>query len=432
MNSTTLNSSLLHLPRRIAVIGGARIPFCRANTAYSEESNLSMMTAATRALTEKYRLAGQTLGEVCLGAVMTQPKDWNLAREVVFASDLAPETPAVDLRRACATSLEAAIMVGMKIATGAIDVGIAGGCDTISDLPLALQPALAHRLLQSARARTFIDRIRPWFGFRPRELKPVIPGVTEPTTGLSMGQHTDLMAREWGVTREEQDAFAVESHQKAVAAYKRGFYQDLVVPYLKATQDNNLRAETSVSQLSKLKPSFYPDGTLTAGNSSPLTDGAACVLLASESWARQHDLPVQAYLSAWEVAAINVKQEGLLMAPAYAVPRMLTRAGLTLADFDFYEIHEAFAAQVLCTLRAWESEKFCRERLGLPEPWGTLDHRKLNVVGSSIALGHPFGATGARLIGTLAKLLIEKGRGRGLMSICTAGGMGVTAILERP
>jgi acetyl-CoA C-acetyltransferase len=322
-------------------------------------------------------------------------------------------------------------MVGAKIALGHMEVGIAGGCDTISDLPVAYRPKFARRLVQMSRARRLGDKLRAWSGFRPRELVPVIPGIAEPTTGLTMGQHTERMARDWGVTRQEQDALAIESHRKAAAAYRRGFLQDLVYPFMGVTQDNNLRADSTMEQLAKLSPSFAKDGTLTAGNSSPLTDGAACALLASDDWAKTHGIPVQAYLVEWEAAAIDLHKEGLLMAPAYAVPRMLARAGLTLADFDFFEIHEAFAAQVLCTLRAWESEKFCRERLGLAKPFGSIDRSKLNVVGSSIAYGHPFGATGARILATLAKLLTEKGSGRGLISICTAGGMGVTAILER-
>lgn len=424
--------SPLQLPRRIAIIGGARIPFCRSGTAYRDIGNKEMMLAATRALVSQCRLDGERLGDVILGAVMTQPTDWNLAREVVLASGLSPETPGFDIRRACGTGLEAASLVGMKIAVGNIDAGIAGGCDTISDLPVGLQPRFAHRLIRSSRAKSFAERLKAWAGFRPGELKPVVPGITEPTTGLSMGQHTDRMARDWGVTREDQDRLAFDSHRKAVAAYRRGFYNDLVYPYLGVTQDNNMRADTAVEKLATLKPSFYPDGTLTAGNSSPLTDGASCVLLASEQWANARGLPVQAHLTEFEAAAIDLKQEGLLMAPSYAVPRMLARAGIGLGDFDFYEIHEAFAAQVLCTLRAWESEKFCREKLGLARPLGAIDRNKLNVAGGSIALGHPFGATGARILATLAKLLTEKGSGRGLLSICTAGGMGVTAILERP
>ena len=422
----------LRLPRRIAVLGGARIPICRAGTAYRDVGNKELMLAAVKALVARYRLANERLGEVALGAVMTQPADWNLARETVLASGLAPETPGFDIRRACGTGLEAAMLVGMKIAVGNIDVGIAGGCDTISDLPVALQPRFARRLIASSRARGVGEKLKVWSGFRLRELKPVIPGIAEPTTGLSMGQHTDRMARDWSVSRQDQDQLAFESHKKAAAAYERGFYDDLVSPYLGVSRDNNVRADTSLEKLATLKPSFYPDGTLTAGNSSPLTDGASTVLLASEDWAKTHDHPVQAYLTEWEAAAIDLKQEGLLMAPAYAVPRMLARAGLSLGDFDFYEIHEAFAAQVLCTLRAWESEKFCRERLGLVRALGAIGRSKLNVVGSSIALGHPFGATGARILATLAKLLVERGAGRGLMSICTAGGMGVTAILERP
>lgn len=418
--------------RRIAVLGGARTPFCRAGTAYRDVGNRDMMLAAINALVDEYGLTGERMDEVALGAVMTQPEHWNLARAVVLASGLARDTPGVDLRRACGTSLEAASVIGSKIALGKIDVGIAGGCDTISDMPVGYRPSLARRLIQTTRAKRFTDKLRAWHGFRPRELKPVVPGITEPATGLTMGQHTERMAREWNISRHDQDLLALESHQKAAAAYRNGFFDGLVYHYLGVRHDNNLRPDSTIEQLARLTPSFDENGTLTAGNSSPLTDGAACVLLASDTWATSHGLAVQAYLTEWEAAAIDLQHEGLLMAPSYAVPRMLARAGLTLADFDFYEIHEAFAAQVLCTLRAWESEKFCRERLRLPQPLGTIDRRKLNVAGGSIALGHPFGATGARILATLAKLLAEQGTGRGLISICTAGGMGVTAILERP
>ncbi len=428
MTDTTSTSS----PRRIAILGGARIPFCRAGTSYREVGNREMMFAAVDALIRKYRLEGKHLGEVALGAVMKRPDQWNLARGIVLASELAHDTPGVDVGRACGTSLEAATVIGAKIALGHIEVGIAGGCDTISDLPVSYQPSLARRLVQSSRAKGIADKLHAWRGFRPRELSPLIPGIAEPTTGLTMGQHTERTAKDWGITRREQDELALASHQNAIVAFRRGFFDGLVFPYLGVSLDNNIRPDSTLEQLSRLGPSFAKDGTLTAGNSSPLTDGAACVLLASDAWAKAQRIAPQAYLTEWEAAAIDLHHEGLLMAPTYAVPRMLARAGLTLADFDFYEIHEAFAAQVLCTLRAWESEKFCRERLGLPKPFGAIDRGKLNVAGGSIAIGHPFGATGARLVAALAKLLMEKGSGRGLISICTAGGMGVTAILERP
>ena len=420
--------------RRVAVLGGTRIPFARGMGAYADVGNQEMLTAAMRGLVERFKLAGMRLGDVAAGAVMKHSSQWNLARECVLGSGLAPETPAFDLQRACGTSLEAAILIGAKIALGQIDVGIAGGVDTVSDAPIVYPREYQQLLLASARARTMGRRLKPWFGLRPRFFKPVVPSVVEPRTGLSMGQSTELMAKQWSITRQAQDEFACQSHQKAAAAYAAGFFNDLVIDFHGLKSDNNIRPNATLEQLAKLNPAFdrSGSGTLTAGNSTPLTDGASTVLLASESWAKAHALQPLAFLAYGKVAAVDfVGKEGLLMAPAYAVPMMLKDAGLTLGDFDFYEIHEAFAAQVLCTLKAWESADFCRDKLGLPGPLGAIDRGKLNVVGSSLAVGHPFAATGTRIVATLAKLLAERNGKRGLISICTAGGMGVTAILER-
>lgn len=420
--------------RRVAIVGGTRIPFARSMGAYAECSNQEMLTAVFRALVGKYGLNGERLGDVGAGAVLKHPRDFNLVREAVLGSGLAPETPAFDLQRACGTSLETAIIIGMKIALGQVDSGIAGGVDTASDAPIGVGEGLRKILLRSSRGRTLGERLQPWLGLRPRDLKPSLPAVSEPRTGLSMGQSCELMARRWQVTREAQDQLAYESHRRAAAAYDEGFYQDLVVEFQGLREDDNLRRDTSLERLAKLKPAFPMEGTgtLTAGNSTPMTDGASAVLLASEDWARARGLPVLAYLTYGKVAAVDfVQDEGLLMAPAYAVPRMLRDAGLGLQEFDFYEIHEAFAAQVLCTLTAWESADYCRERLGLAEPLGTIDRAKLNVKGSSLAMGHPFAATGGRILATLARLIDQRGGGRGLISICTAGGMGVTAIVEK-
>ncbi|MBS0613757.1 MAG: acetyl-CoA C-acetyltransferase [Proteobacteria bacterium] len=420
-------------PRRVAIVGGARIPFARGNTAYAQVGNQEMLTAALSAVVRKYSLIGQTLGDVAAGAVMKHSSQWNLTRECVLSSGLSPQTPGMDLQRACGTSLEAAILIGNKIALGQIDSGIAAGVDSVSDPPVVFPKSFQELLLRAYRARAASERIAAWLGVRPRHFKPVLPGVTEPRTGLSMGQSTEIMAKKWGLTREEQDQLALESHQKATAAYKAGFYDDLLVEYQGLKQDNNVRADTSLDKLAKLKAAFdASSGTLTAGNSTPMTDGAAAVLLASEDWARTRNLPILAYLTYAKVAAVDFfdKSEGLLMAPAFAVPAMLADANLKLQDFDFYEIHEAFAAQVLCTLKAWNDPVFCRDKLGRATPLGVIDRSRLNVKGGSLALGHPFGATGARVVATLAKILNqEKGR-RGLISICTAGGMGVAAILE--
>ncbi len=391
------------------------------------------MTAALKGVVDKFDLRGQTLGDVALGAVIKHSRDFNLARESVIDSGLSMKTPGVDLQRACGTSLEAAIMVGNKIALGQIDSGIAGGTDTISDAPIVFKDKFRHMLLDMNSARSLGGRLAALARFRPGMLAPDFPSVLEPRTQLSMGESTELTAKEWGIERQHQDHIAYLSHLKAAAAYDEGWYDDLVVPFMDCEEDNNIRRDTTPEKLAKLKPVFdrSSEGTMTAGNSTPLTDGAAAVLLANEDWARKKNLPIQAYLTFARVAAVDfVNKEGLLLAPAYAVSEMLQQADLTLQDFDFYEIHEAFAAQTLATLKAWQDDAFCRERLGRSEAMGSIDMDRLNVKGGSIAMGHPFAATGARIIGTLAKLLQENGGGRGLISVCTAGGMGVTAILE--
>jgi len=420
----------------VGVVGGVRIPFCRNNTAYADVGNFGMSVKVLGALVERFGLHGVELGEVAMGAVIRHPSEWNLAREALLSSGLAPTTPGITTARACGTSLDNAIIVANKIATGQIQAGIAGGSDTTSDVPIVYGTRLRKRLLSVNRAKTFKEKFRAATrGFSLKELKPSFPGVAEPRTGKSMGDHCELMAREWHIERQAQDRLAMESHHKLAAAYDAGFFNDLLVPFRGLKRDGFLRPDTSMEKLATLKPAFDKttgQGTLTAGNSTGLSDGAAAVLLASDAWAAERGLKIQAYITHSEVAAVDfVHGEGLLMAPTVAVPRMLDRAGLTLQDFDFYEIHEAFAAQVLCTLRAWESEDYCQRRLGRPA-LGSIDPAKMNVNGSSLAAGHPFAATGARIVATLAKLLEQKGSGRGLISICTAGGMGVTAILERP
>jgi acetyl-CoA C-acetyltransferase len=392
-----------------------------------------MMTATLTALVNKYDLKGQTLGDVALGAVIKHSKDWNLARECAIGAGLSLRTPGVDMQRACGTSIEACINIANKIALGQIDAGIAGGTDSISDAPIVYSDKFRSLLLASARGRSFGQKLKPWFSLRPGYLKPQLPGVIEPRTGLSMGQSAEITTKEFEVTREHQDQLALASHMKAAAAYDTGFYDDLVIPFQDAEEDNNIRRDTTFEKLQALKPAFdrSETGTMTAGNSTPLTDGAAAVLLASEEWAKQKNLPIIAYLTHCKVAAVNfVGVEGLLMAPAYAVSDMLNDADLQLQDFDFYEIHEAFASQVIATLKAWQSEQFCRDRLGRNQAMGPIELAKLNVKGGSLAIGHPFAATGARIVATMAKMLHEKGSGRGLISVCAAGGMGVTAIME--
>jgi len=421
--------------RKVAILGGNRIPFCRSYTGYAKQSNLDMMTATLNGLVTRYNLQGEQLGDVALGAVMKHSRDWNLAREAVLGTELAHETPAYDLQRACGTGLEAAIQIGNKIALGQIDAGIAGGCDSVSDTPIVYPDGYRRILLDSFVGRSIGAKLKPWLRLRPNHFKPELPSSGEPRTALSMGESTELTAKAWGITREAQDELAFTSHQRAAKAWSDGFYDDLVTPFQGIERDNNIREDSSPETLSKLKPVFdrSASGTMTAGNSTPLTDGASTVLLASEEWAQAHNLPVQAYLRYGKVAAIDFlgkHPEGLLLAPAFAVSEMLSDAGLTLQDFDFYEIHEAFAAQTLATLKAWESTDFCRKELGRDSALGSIDRSKLNVKGGSLAMGHPFAATGGRILASLAKIIHENGGGRGLVSVCTAGGMGVTAIVE--
>ena len=421
--------------RRVAVLGGNRIPFARSNSAYATASNQEMLTAAIDGLVTRYGLEGERLGEVVAGAVLKHSRDFNLTRESVLGSKLAAETPATDLQQACGTGLQAAVYIANKIALGQIDAGIAGGSDTTSDAPIAVGEKLRKILLELNRATTNGQRLAALAKIRPADIVPSFPQNGEPRTRLSMGEHAALTALEWQITREAQDELAVASHHNLAASYDRGFQDDLTTPFNGLERDQNLRADSSLEKLASLKPVFGkgPAATMTAGNSTPLTDGASAVLLACEEWAEEHGLAVQAYLIDAETAAVDFVHggEGLLMAPAYAVPRMLARNGLTLQDFDYYEIHEAFASQVLSTLKAWEDPVFCKERLGLDAPLGSIDRTKLNVNGSSLAAGHPFAATGGRILANLAKILDEKGSGRGLISICAAGGQGVTAILEK-
>lgn len=422
--------------KRVAIIGGNRIPFMRSNTAYSNASNMDMLSATLQGLVERFNLQGQRIGEVSAGAVMKHSRDFNLAREATLNSGLALETPAYDIQQACGTGLEAAILVANKIALGQIDVGIAAGTDTASDAPIALNEKYRRMILDLNKAKSVGERLKILVRFRPSFMLPSLPANAEPRTGLSMGQHCELMVKQWGISREDQDQLTWNSHQNLLAAYNEGFFENLLSPFNGVERDGIMR-DTPMEKLAKLKPAFdRENGTLTAANSTTLTDGAASILLASEDWAAEHNLPVMAYLSFSEVAAVDFyskgeDSEGLLMAPAYAVSRMLKRADLSLQDFDFYELHEAFAAQALCTMKAWEDEEFCKNKLGLDGALGSIDRKKLNVKGSSVATGHPFAATGPRIIATLAKLLEQKGQGRGLISICAAGGQGVTAILER-
>ncbi|MEH6617753.1 MAG: acetyl-CoA C-acetyltransferase [Porticoccus sp.] len=424
----------LHALRPVAIVGASRIPFCRSGTSYADLTNLDMLSTALQGLVNQYQLQGKLIDEVIAGAVTTHAKDFNLAREAVLSTDLSPLTPGITLQQACGTSLQAAFGIAAKIACGQIECGIAAGTDSTSDAPIVFSRRFSQRLIELSRAKTLQQKLAVFKKFSFGELAPVAPAITEPRTGLSMGEHCELMAKEWGISREEQDILAQTSHNRAEAAYNSCFYDELLTPCAGVLRDNNLRYDLTSERLERLKPAFdrSETGTLTAGNSTPLTDGAAAIMLASEEWAEANNLPILARLTHMETAAVDyVGGEGLLMAPTVAVANMLCKAELTLQSFSHYEIHEAFAAQVLCTLKAWESEAYCQNRLGMQNALGSIDRNKMNQMGSSLALGHPFAATGARIAGTLAKQLNDAGGGRGLISICTAGGMGVAAILEK-
>lgn len=420
--------------RKVAIINGSRTPFVKSLSTYQGASNQDLLSAALNDLVRKTNLKGKLVGDFIAGTVMNHPFDWNLSREVVLGSELSPETPGLNIQRACGTGLEAANLVALKIASGQMESGIAGGSDTNSDIPLIGQRKLTHWLIKFQNAKSFAEKLKIVTSFDPKYLKPQMPAVKEPRTGLSMGEHTELMVKEWKISREEQDQLALESHQKAAKAYEEGFHDDLLVEFKNLKKDTITRKDTTLEKLAKLRPAFDAtgSGTLTAGNSTPLTDGASVVLLGSEEWAKKNNLEVQAYFRDAEVAAVDfVHGAGLLMGPTLAVSRLLERNNLTLQDFDFYEIHEAFAGQVLCTLKAWEDPKYCKEVLGRDQAMGSIDRTKMNVKGGSLALGHPFAATGGRIVASAAKILKQKGSGKVLISICTAGGMGVAAIIER-
>ncbi len=419
--------------RKVCIVGGARIPFSRANTAYRNVGNQEMLTKVIQSISDKYHLGGKVLGEVACGAVISHSRDWNLTREALLGTDISPLTPAYNIQQACATSLQAVVQIANKVALGQIDVGIAGGADTTSDAPIAINPSLSRRLVQASAAKSLKGRLLPFRGLQPKDMIPLPPRNSEARTGKSMGHHCELMAQEWGISREAQDKIALKSHQNALKAYEEGFLSDQIFAFQGLDRDNNLRSNISLEKLAGLAPAFEKStkGTLTAGNSTPLTDGAAAVILASESWAKEHRLPIMATISFASSSAVDfLAGDGLLMGPTAAVAKMLNSRGLSLQDFDFYEIHEAFAAQVCCTLEAWKSEKYCQDKLGLPKALGEIDPEKINIKGGSLAFGHPFAATGGRIVTNLAKMLQEKGSGKGLISICTAGGMGVAAILE--
>lgn len=424
----------MNFGRKVAILGGSRTPFVKSQTLYNDKTNQELLGIALDDLVKKTHLQQKLLGDFVAGAVMNHPLDWNLAREVVLGSELSQETPGLTIQRACGTGLESANIVALKIAANQIQSGISGGTDTNSNIPLIGQKKLTDFFIQLRNAKSFKEKLTAFSHFKFNLLKPIVPSVLEPRTGLSMGDHCELMVKEWTISRQEQDELAFLSHQNAAKAYEDGFYEDLIAPVEGLKRDGITRKDTTLEKLSQLKPAFDKSekGTLTAGNSTPLTDGASVVLLGSPEWAAAQGLNVLAYFVDCEVAAVDfVHGAGLLMAPTLAVSRLLARNNLSLQDFDYYEIHEAFAGQVLCTLKAWESYDYCKKILGREAPLGAIDRAKMNIKGGSLALGHPFAATGGRLVATAAKILSEKGQGRILLSVCTAGGMGIAAIIER-
>jgi acetyl-CoA C-acetyltransferase len=423
-----------NVQRRVAIVGSQRIPFVKSFAKYSRTSNQEMLIAVVEAIVKKFHLEKKLLGDVALGSVMANPAEWNMSREVVLGTSLDSHTPAFNVQRACGTSLETSNLIALKIAAGQIESGIAGGSDTNSDLPILVSRKLAWKLIDLNNSKSFGERLSKILSIRPGDLKPTYPAIVEPRTHLSMGQHTEKMVKEWNISRQEQDLLAYESHMKGVKAYQDGFYQEVIVPFKGVSRDGILREDTTIEKLSRLKTVFDKSsaGTMTAGNSTLYSDGAAGIFLASEDYAKKNNLPIESYFADFEAAGVDfVNGAGLLMAPTIAVARMLKRNNLTLQDFDYYEIHEAFAGQVLSTLKAWENPEYCKKVLGMDKPLGSIDRTKLNVKGGSLALGHPFGATGARVLGTASRLLKEKGAGRVLVSVCTGGGMGVVAIVER-
>lgn len=423
-----------NLQRRVAIIGGVRTPFVRSFGHYLKVTNQDMLTFLLKRLVKDYNLEGELLGDVALGAVLKKSKDFNMARESVLGSGLDPRTPGVDLQRACGTGLEAAALIANKISTGQIEVGVAGGSDTNSDVPLTFKKSFKDKFLNLQKSKGLLGKLGAGSKIRLSDFMPEVPTVNEPRTGLSMGEHCELMAKEWKITREEQDQLALESQQAAHKAYESGFYSDLVAEYEGQSKDQFIRPGTSLEKLASLKPAFDKEnGSLTAGNSTPLTDGAAITLLCSEDYAKKMGWPVLAYFEDFQYSAVDfINDEGLLMAPTHAVSRLVSRQSMSLQDFDFYEIHEAFAAQALANMKAWESEDYCKNKLGLSSALGSIDREKLNIHGGSLALGHPFAATGARLIATMSKTLKDRESGKGLLSLCTAGGMGVAAIISKP
>ncbi|MES2767595.1 MAG: acetyl-CoA C-acetyltransferase [Bdellovibrionota bacterium] len=421
--------------RKVAILGGKRTPFVKSMGAYQKTTNQQMFTEVLNNLVTDYKLEGKKLGDVAGGALITNSADWNLTRESILGTKLHPHTPGYNVQRACSTSLDTSLQIALKIAAGQIDVGIAGGSDTNSDVPVTFSRSFAWKMIELRNAKNFMQKLKVILSIRPKDLKPHFPNAGEKRTGKSMGDHCEMMVKEWKIPREAQDELTFISHQNAAKAYKEGFYEDMVINFKGLKRDGILREDTTKEKLAKLKPAFDKtsgQGTLTAGNSTPLTDGASAVLMASEEWAKANNLPVLAYFVDAQVAALDfVHGEGLLMAPTIAVSELLKRNNLTLQDFDFYEIHEAFAGQVLCTLKAWEDPDYCKKVLGRDKPLGSIDRSKMNVKGGSVALGHPFAATGARIVASLAKILNQNGKGRGLISVCTAGGMGVVAIVEK-
>jgi acetyl-CoA acetyltransferase family protein len=410
---------------RVAVIGGTRTPFAKAGTAFKRHSALDLAVHAVNGLMEKQELDPQAVDELVFGILLVDPRIPHLAREVVLASRLPAKVRALTITDNCITSLSGAALIADSILAGRAEVGIAGGVESLSNMPLLFNRRASRIFLDGASAKSLSQKMKLYLKLRPRDLTPKLPGIREPSTGLSMGEHCELMVKEWQIPRREQDQIAYRSHMNAHAATQDGRLRAEIHPLDGVDHDLLVRPATSIERLAKLAPVFdlSPAGTITAGNSSPLTDGATSVLLMSEARARREGRQPLAFIKAFEIASID-PEDGLLMGPGLAVPRVLRKAGLRLSDIDIVEMHEAFGGQIACNLRAWQQ--------GWKEPAiGTVDLDKLNPLGSSIAVGHPFGATGARIITTLANEMKRRDARYGLISICGAGATAGAMILER-
>lgn len=424
--------------RRVAVVAGCRTPFIRSGTTFRKLTAVELGTLAVRELLQRANLHPTEIDEVIYGTVTPSPLAPNISREVGLAAGVPPRASAYTVSRACASSNQAITSAADTISRGYADVIVAGGAESLTDIPILFSRSMRERLMTAARAKSIPAKLKAFTGLRPRELAPVTPAIAEPSTGESMGQSAERMAKENGISREAQDRWALRSHQRAAEGTEDGrLLQEIIPVFIPPTyetmvdRDNGIRTDTSMEKLAALPPVFDRKfGTVTAGNSSPLTDGASAVLLMSEEKARALGYTPLGYIRSYAYAALAPSDQ-LLQGPAYAAPKALERAGITMQDIELWEIHEAFAAQVLSNFQWLDSDEFARKELGRTEKVGLIDEDRINVMGGSIALGHPFGATGARLTTTLLNEMNRRDLGLGLITVCAAGGMGFAMVIER-